>query len=720
MSEFTEKKSLSEILMVSAILLPATFFFATAADLPHVLLIVIAGLAFSMIIRKPAKLNDRSIIYFVVLSITLAVLFDFVFPLKNDRFGYLSIFFHPEYIVPIGFYLAVCITFFRSGPHACGGAAAAAILGLAFGGDVYNMSLENERLFMLSPLMKFFPAFFITSIAVTFLFILLSFRMAGTIKIQKKFSRYRVRKNLLTIAIFIFIPLASVGLFKLYQQYESEIRKLENFLMRIGMRHVRDGKNIVFSQTVDLNRTLSPEVINNQQVIIVRVVSKRPPGYLRCGAYVTYTAGAWHEAENKEREIRLMKSKTYTGMIAFKTFFFTQPKKDLNFYEIIPAAKIYSKAIPYPGNAEQFDMIADRIAYTEDGVISPEDWTQDGGYTAYTPTAFQESAWQMPPKLNVQQKMDYTQIPEELTYQLKVILDKIPGLNGQRGKLSDDQIFTLLLQYYQKNFTYKLRQQDNGSTDPVIYFLTNSHQGHCELFAASMTLLLRRLGIPARYVTGFVCEEQHPSGRYYVARVGNAHAWLEAYNRDTGKWVLLEPTPPSGTPNYRHQWGTVESWTDYVSKFFKQLLSDLRRGYFAKAIVSVFSEITTAFTNLLWHPVRGPLFLLALIAATIYFIRRRRRNRVHVRLVAAPDHNVLKLSAIYRKIVKTLRKYPDIELNETTTVKELSDQLKNAKIPQGEIIRLKNLFAEYQAIRYREQPPSDAQVREFKHKASSK
>ena len=52
------------------------------------------------------------------------------------------------------------------------------------------------------------------------------------------------------------------------------------------------------------------------------------------------------------------------------------------------------------------------------------------------------------------------------------------------------------------NYTYSLNARIN-SRDPVMSFLNDAKSGHCALYASSMTLLLRNMGVPARYCTGF-------------------------------------------------------------------------------------------------------------------------------------------------------------------------------------------------------------------------
>jgi hypothetical protein len=69
--------------------------------------------------------------------------------------------------------------------------------------------------------------------------------------------------------------------------------------------------------------------------------------------------------------------------------------------------------------------------------------------------------------------------------------------------------------------------------------------GHCEYFASAMTVMLRSLGIPARYATGFLPGEYNDVGGDYIIRQSDAHAWVEVYFADYG-WITFDPTPPGG------------------------------------------------------------------------------------------------------------------------------------------------------------------------------
>jgi hypothetical protein len=78
---------------------------------------------------------------------------------------------------------------------------------------------------------------------------------------------------------------------------------------------------------------------------------------------------------------------------------------------------------------------------------------------------------------------------------------------------------------------------------PLGRFLLTTRSGHCEYFATATVLLLRRLEIPARYAVGYVVHEG--SGRKYVVRQRDAHAWCLVWDEKTKTWLDFDTTPAS-------------------------------------------------------------------------------------------------------------------------------------------------------------------------------
>ena len=98
-----------------------------------------------------------------------------------------------------------------------------------------------------------------------------------------------------------------------------------------------------------------------------------------------------------------------------------------------------------------------------------------------------------------------------------------------------------------KSWDYELDLKPRGP-NAVEDFVANRHRGHCQTFATAMALLLREVGVPTRFVTGFLGGEIGAFGRYVLVRGQNVHAWVEAWCGPSKGWVTFDPTPVRGQP----------------------------------------------------------------------------------------------------------------------------------------------------------------------------
>ena len=67
-----------------------------------------------------------------------------------------------------------------------------------------------------------------------------------------------------------------------------------------------------------------------------------------------------------------------------------------------------------------------------------------------------------------------------------------------------------------------------------------ARRGVCQDFAHVMIALVRRLGVPCRYVSGYIAPRPKDD-RAELGRVSATHAWVEALLPGLG-WVGLDPT----------------------------------------------------------------------------------------------------------------------------------------------------------------------------------
>ncbi|WRH66723.1 MAG: transglutaminase-like domain-containing protein [Planktothrix sp. GU0601_MAG3] len=96
--------------------------------------------------------------------------------------------------------------------------------------------------------------------------------------------------------------------------------------------------------------------------------------------------------------------------------------------------------------------------------------------------------------------------------------------------------------FFDDNFNYSLQllETDRGTT-PLSTFLLKNRSGHCEYFATATTLLLREMGIPARYVIGFSVSEFSSLENQFIVRGRDGHAWTLVYL--DGVWQNFDTTP---------------------------------------------------------------------------------------------------------------------------------------------------------------------------------
>ena len=125
------------------------------------------------------------------------------------------------------------------------------------------------------------------------------------------------------------------------------------------------------------------------------------------------------------------------------------------------------------------------------------------------------------------------EIAEEAYAQLS---DKYDGLRVR------EKWAKVIEEYVGNSAVYSLYtpQMPVKETDFALWFLNDSDTGYCVHFATAAAVLLRSVGIPARYVTGYAVEVR--TGQRITITADKAHAWVE-YLDDNNIWRVLDATP---------------------------------------------------------------------------------------------------------------------------------------------------------------------------------
>ncbi|MBC1998951.1 transglutaminase domain-containing protein [Listeria marthii] len=144
----------------------------------------------------------------------------------------------------------------------------------------------------------------------------------------------------------------------------------------------------------------------------------------------------------------------------------------------------------------------------------------------------------------------YTQTPSELP-------DRVAKLANKVTK-DADSIYdkTKAIESYLSSsgtFTYSTddAKETPRGADYVDQFLFETRIGYCDNFSTSMVVMLRSLGIPARWAKGYTPGEgekkENDAKSTYTITNNNAHSWPEVFFPGTG-WVPFEPTATFSNP----------------------------------------------------------------------------------------------------------------------------------------------------------------------------
>jgi transglutaminase-like putative cysteine protease len=128
----------------------------------------------------------------------------------------------------------------------------------------------------------------------------------------------------------------------------------------------------------------------------------------------------------------------------------------------------------------------------------------------------------------------YLQLPDSLPERVRLLAKQIT--NGLETPYDQAKA----IEAYLRQIPYNLRISGPArGQDGVDYFLFDEQQGYCDYYASAMVVMLRAVGVPARYVRGYA-RAQREEGVYHLLE-SDGHAWPEVFFPGYG-WVEFEPT----------------------------------------------------------------------------------------------------------------------------------------------------------------------------------
>ncbi|MEF3272856.1 MAG: transglutaminaseTgpA domain-containing protein [Chloroflexus sp.] len=137
----------------------------------------------------------------------------------------------------------------------------------------------------------------------------------------------------------------------------------------------------------------------------------------------------------------------------------------------------------------------------------------------------------------------YLQLPPNLPARVRAEAARV--IAAADAETPYDQ--AIAIQEYLRRLTYSEDiPPPPTNVDLVDWFLFEQQSGYCDYFASAMVVMLRSVGVPARWVRGYASGDFDPEQGVYIVRENVAHSWPEVYFPGIG-WERFEPTAASYT-----------------------------------------------------------------------------------------------------------------------------------------------------------------------------
>jgi transglutaminase-like putative cysteine protease len=224
----------------------------------------------------------------------------------------------------------------------------------------------------------------------------------------------------------------------------------------------------------------------------------------------------------------------------------------------------------------------------------------------------------------------YLQIPDSLSSRVRRL-----ALRTTRDATNAYDKASAIERFLRSQYPYNTQiAEPPAGVDAVDYFLFTIRQGYCDYYASSMVMMLRSLGIPARFVAGYAPGTYDAATQSWIVLERNAHAWVEVFFPDAG-WVQFEPTASEPlrerpTPTPEPTPGAGPTGSDSPSNDDRDLLTPRDLGDNSGDLFGQnASQAYLAGTSIaVWKILLG-VGVALLIVGLLYLAQRREKQVLH-------------------------------------------------------------------------------------------
>lgn len=269
---------------------------------------------------------------------------------------------------------------------------------------------------------------------------------------------------------------------------------------------------------------LAEEMAGLQGIDPRRLVERR---YWRQRTYDVYTGSGWETSERITTDLIAGEEwlpLTYPHWVVTQTFTLIEPRTNIGFAVNAPLFFVDQDVRVIHRGAD--DLAAFEIEATEYTVVS---------YVPQPNTTQLMAAEGDYPEEIAARYLPLPEIPQRVVDRAWQIVNDA----GAVTRFEKARAIEAYLRLFQYDLDVEPPPLDRDITD---YFIFDLRRGYCDYSATAMTVMLRAVGVAARYASGYSMGRFDATTQQWVVTSRNAHAWTEVYFPELG-WIEFEPTP---------------------------------------------------------------------------------------------------------------------------------------------------------------------------------
>ena len=416
------------------------------------------------------------------------------------------------------------------------------------------------------------------------------------------------------------------------------------------------------------------------------IASESGPGYLRARAFDVYRQSQWYEAPYQE--LLFPEKNTPFGMyfVGGRNLFRLHSTDDSNQEQMtIRHQSRLADAIFTPLGASFIEVQLNYLQQDDNDIIYAPNSRADLSYRiTYVKSPYQKSP-------NLVQRRRMLDVPRNLDTRIKRLANTIfADCNTTSEKID------AVKQHFRNNYTYFPGMDAPSDRDKLTYFLLEASSGYCEYFASGAAILLRLAGVPTRYVTGFLVTHQSSAvDNTWIARNMDAHAWVEAWDRQRNQWTIIEATVgQEGLAG-----ASIDEQEASTSDGSGALWNRLKQALYEYGFFGVLGWL------LMSYGLRAGLILMVIFlgAALLVKLQRYSRRDKSVSRTRSMELKNPSLVVLHKMLARMDRKVQaaGIRRNISETLNDFSRRLRKKDTPEGLWTKISDWYLQYADLRYR-------------------